>query len=324
MSAKDVVPVVVVGSFTDEHATRVTNYLSPGNWTLIDTADLAQRRYRLDHDGLWLSAPAGSASGSRDLIMRLGAGSRGWLRRVAPPGWQRGVVLGSQESAVKTSWLTLLTAFIRSSGVEWLTDLDALNRAENKLAQYRTALTLGIPTPHTVVVSDRLSLPPNLSRQVVVKPLGPGHFTDEMGEGRVVFASDIASNDPRLDELPGAPFIIQELIEAETHLRVVTVADDVWTCAVSADDVPFDWRRRSAAQRSFRPTAPPDEVVGGARRICEHFQLGYSSQDWTIDRSGRSWFLDLNPSGQWLFLPEPVASAIANAIAAWLTGAEAT
>lgn len=316
----DVVPAVVVGSLDDEHARRVAGLLSPQTCILVDVASLAGRSYRLDRDGLWLDPHADGDGGIRRWAAHVGQGSRGWLRRFAPPDWHRGVVLDSKEAAAKTAWLTLLTAFVRSSGVEWLTDLDALNRAENKIAQYRAALTLGIPTPATVVASDRAGLPADLARRIVVKPLGPSHFTSWSGEGRVLYANTATLDEPLLDDMPGAPFIIQDRVEARTHLRIVTVRSSVWVCAVDAAEVPFDWRRRAAAQRSFRPAQPPAEVEDGARRISEHLRLGYTSQDWVIDHAGTAWFLDLNPSGQWLFLPEPVASAVAEHLAAWLTG----
>jgi glutathione synthase/RimK-type ligase-like ATP-grasp enzyme len=315
----DVTPAVVVGSLEDEHAQRVASLLSPQACTLVDVVSLAQRSYRLDRDGLWLDPQADHDGEDRRWAARVGRGSRGWLRRFAPPDWHRGVVLDSKDAAVKTAWLTLLTAFVRTGGVEWLTDLDALNQAENKLVQYRAALTLGIATPATAVASDRASLPADLAHRIVVKPLGPGHFTSGSGEGRVLYANMATLDETLLDDLPGAPFIVQDRIEARTHLRVVTVRGSVWACAVDASDVPFDWRRRAAAQRSFSPARPPVEVTDGARRISEHLRLGYTSQDWVIDHAGTAWFLDLNPSGQWLFLPEPVASAVAERLAAWLT-----
>lgn len=45
--------------------------------------------------------------------------------------------------------------------------------------------------------------------------------------------------------------------------------------------------------------------------------VGYSSQDWVETGAGK-YFLDLNPSGQWLFLPAPVSVEVTNALAAWL------
>ena len=46
--------------------------------------------------------------------------------------------------------------------------------------------------------------------------------------------------------------------------------------------------------------------------------LGYSSQDWI--ESDDMVFVDLNPAGQWLFLPSAVADAVSATIASHLRG----
>lgn len=46
--------------------------------------------------------------------------------------------------------------------------------------------------------------------------------------------------------------------------------------------------------------------------------LGFSSQDWIVDRDGTAWFIDGNPAGQWLFLPPEVSTPATDAIASWL------
>jgi hypothetical protein len=48
--------------------------------------------------------------------------------------------------------------------------------------------------------------------------------------------------------------------------------------------------------------------------------VAYSSQDWIDDGAPEPAFIDLNPAGQWLFLPESIAGAVTEAIAAHLTG----
>jgi hypothetical protein len=53
-------------------------------------------------------------------------------------------------------------------------------------------------------------------------------------------------------------------------------------------------------------------------RLAQSARVGYSSQDWIVE-GGEAYFIDLNPAGQWLFLPEPVASEVSGEIAAWLT-----
>jgi predicted ATP-grasp superfamily ATP-dependent carboligase len=53
--------------------------------------------------------------------------------------------------------------------------------------------------------------------------------------------------------------------------------------------------------------------------LVDHLKLGYSSQDWLICEDG-CYVVDINPAGQWLFLPEPIASSVAEAIARWVGG----
>jgi hypothetical protein len=316
LTVTEVVRSVVIGSRADEHVAAVTAALEPDTWELLDAASLPGRRYLLRNGELYLER-----RNERDLV-RLGIGCQGWLRRFAPPDWQQGVVLDSRDAAIKTAWLTLLAGFVRTGGVAWLTTLDQLNRAEGKLAQYAAATQLGIPAPETLVASEVALLHERLGDRFVLKPLGPGHFIGADDQGRVVFATRTDPMQPQLEHLSGAPFLAQQLVNVRLHLRVVTVRRHVWACSLDAGEVPFDWRRKPTAQRSFRPVEPPAEVRADALRMADHFDLGYSSQDWVVDQAGKAWFLDLNPSGQWLFLPEPVCSAVTRGIARWLGGYE--
>jgi hypothetical protein len=105
---------------------------------------------------------------------------------------------------------------------------------------------------------------------------------------------------------------------AERHLRVVTVNKRVWACELKAGALPLDWRKDEDAHHSFVPTHD-EGVESSALAIAAAASLGYSSQDWII-QSGTAYFVDLNPAGQWLFLPEPVASEVSVEIASWLAG----
>jgi hypothetical protein len=133
----------------------------------------------------------------------------------------------------------------------------------------------------------------------------------------VVYAKPVRRGAPELDHLAPAPFLVQERLEAERHLRVVTVNDRVWACELNARALPLDWRKDQDAHHSFVPTHD-QEVESLALAIAAAARIGYSSQDWII-QSGTAHFVDLNPAGQWLFLPEPVASEVSAEIASWLT-----
>jgi hypothetical protein len=148
--------------------------------------------------------------------------------------------------------------------------------------------------------------------------MAAGHFRDATGAGRVVHATEMHRSDERLELLAGAPFLVQRLIEARAHLRVVTVGRQAWVCELDATDRPLDWRADETAHGSFR-TVPRPDVALNAIALTAALGLGYSSQDWVVDAGGDALFLDLNPAGQWLFLP--VAADATSAIARWLMGA---
>ncbi|RKQ90829.1 hypothetical protein C8N24_0644 [Solirubrobacter pauli] len=242
--------------------------------------------------------------------------TRGWIRRLAPPQWRTGLVSGSLESAVRSAWLKLVTSVAEDPDVEWVSPYSRMIATESKLLQARHAARLDIAVPDTVVSTSIDAAPKWWGDIVVVKPLGPAQYRREDGEAMVVLARDLARSDPRLVDLAGAPFLVQQAVPAKRHLRVVTVGKQAWTCALDARDLPLDWREVREAHHSFR-IAPSPGVERQAIALANSLGVGYSSQDW-IDTGANHVFLDLNPAGQWLFLPDPVSQGIAAAIAAFL------
>lgn len=281
-----------------------------GEVAVVDASTLASSKVEW-RDGVFSLEPPDDCG-----PLVIAEGARGWLRRLAPRPWQSGVVTGSQAAAEKASWFSLLGALLREPHIQWLTPPDLAVAAENKLVQINAARRLGVRTPRTLVTTDRHAVR-ELGSSVVVKPLGPGDFIDADGTGKAVYATELRSDDESLAALPGAAFLAQERIQATTHLRIVTVANQAWTCELPASHYPLDWRRVPEAHASFSATLSGREVANDAIRIAEALGVGYSSQDWLVADSSPI-FLDLNPGGQWLFLPDPVAQEVTVAIGCWL------
>ena len=103
-------------------------------------------------------------------------------------------------------------------------------------------------------------------------------------------------------------------------MRVVSVRDQVWAAGLDADQLPLDWRESEAAHASFEVIATPKAVSRGALAVNRALGLSYSSQDWILTAPGKCFLIDVNPGGQWLFLPELIATEVASAIARWLEG----
>lgn len=299
---------LIIGNEADPHAAAVAAECDCPV-VVIDAKTLASVRFVLVD---------GAFEFESDTLRATVSGGRGWVRRIAPAGWEDGVILGSHEAAVKTAWLSLMASLARVSRVDWLTAPEVLGPAEDKMLQYSVARALGLPVPEAMVTSEPERAGTELGLPFVVKPLGPGHYVDE-GVPKVVFATAVWSVSDLGPAFAGAPFIAQRLIKATSHLRVVTVRDQVWINAAPAPEDQLDWRMVPAAHRGFVPVSAPTAVAIGARRLAEALGCGYSSQDWLVDGHGQHWFLDLNPGGQWLFLADAVSSEVTRAIAAWLS-----
>lgn len=297
---------VIIGNRADEHVEAVRERLDADRLVLFDASTLQADSYLLRGGVLEL----------RDLRLSTATPIRGWIRRLAPPDWLRGVVVESHEAAVKAAWLSLLASISRTCGVVWLTELGPLLIAENKLVQAEAAERLGIATPETLVTNDVAALRAALGDEFLFKPLGPGHFY--IGdEALVVYSTVLRHDSPELEALGAAPFIAQRKIAAEQHIRVVTVRDGFWAAGIHAADWPVDWREAADAHSAFSPVRPPAEISEGAMALANELNLGYSSQDWLVARDA-CFIVDVNPAGQWLFLPDPIAGSVADAIAAWL------
>lgn len=279
----------------------------------LDVSLLEQSSYGLTSAGLQLVTDDG------EFLIAAQTEVRGWLRRIAPPDWRRDVAANSHDGAVRASWVSLLLGIAHLCPIKWLTPIERLFIAENKLVQHAAATALGIPTAATAVVSDRDRIPAALGARIVAKPLGPAQFDDRDGKAHIVFANELTRDSRELDALGGAPFLLQELLPATRHLRVVTLADRSWIASLDADELPLDWRRADHAHDAFSPTDEHVDVGQMALALAQSLGVGYSSQDWVVVDGGVR-FLDLNPSGQWLFLPEPIASEVTAALVSWLSG----
>lgn len=301
---------LIVGDPADPHVAAVTDRLPPTGCVVVNAATVGDIVRRVDLAGAALVDLAGRACRTD----APGARPTGWIRRLAPAGWDDDVLLGSHRAAVLASRLGLLSAVVRDPALQWITPVDAAFAAEGKTAQYRAAARIGAIVPDTVIATahDALS---GLKEPFVVKPLGPGGFRNDQGEQQVVYARTTTRAELADLDLAAAPFMAQNLVHAAHHLRIVTVGNRAWTAALDAAGRPCDWRQDPSSHDGFRHSPESRHVEEQAVAVACELRCGYTSQDWIITTDGAAVFLDLNPAGQWLFLPEPIASQAADAIA---------
>lgn len=305
---------LLIGDVEDPHIAVVVDRLPRQGTVVADAASLPFVLDRLSPAECTVFDLAGEPS---RLVPDMPG--RGWIRRLAPAGWDTNVALGSQAAARLASRMTALAALLRQDATEWLCGVDALFAAENKIVQYRAAHTLGLRIPDTLIGGDPGVLAAELGEPFVIKPLGPGNFTGGDGQEQIIHTQAVTAAQLAGVDLLDAPFLAQQMLTARTHLRIVTVAGRAWTAELDADGLPLDWRQVTRAHHSFTPTTRWQTVERDAIRLARHLHTAFTCQDWIIDDTGPA-FLDLNPGGQWLFLPDSLTTQIADHLAAWLRG----
>ncbi len=244
---------------------------------------------------------------------------RAWLRRAAPSKWSSGELVGSVSDVSFRARVRLIASIARWGNRCWLTHIDALQAAEDRIRQLAIARSLGIATPTTIVSSDPFEIERVLGCNAVIKPLATGAFINEGGEPRAVYTTPLTSDLLNSADFGLAPFVAQEQIEVRQHLRVVTARGVVKTASLDASHWPLDWRIADEAHHSWCPHKSPD-IEAQAARLAAELCVGFSSQDWLVPVSGPPMFIDLNPAGQWMFLPREVSDLITEHIVSFLEG----
>lgn len=303
---------VVVGSLEDPHVDVVLRRLPARSTVVIDAESLPDVLVYADDEHTVAKDLTGSP-------VSIGSthGVRGWVRRLSPSPWDHGAVIGSRRAAELAAQLAALSLILRDPTIEWLTPIDTQLSSENKMLQARAARAAQIPSPTAIIGGSSEYLQARLGPDAVVKPLGPGNF-DEAGTQHVVYAQVVATQSlSRINTLNPA-FLSQQLIQADRHLRIVTVGDHTWGAALPAGGLPLDWRRSEAAHASFTPIVLTPTQIAGAQRIAQQLGVRYSAQDWLHTDADGATFIDLNPGGQWLFLPTEIAEQITTELAKWL------
>ncbi|WP_406377124.1 RimK family alpha-L-glutamate ligase [Streptomyces sp. NBC_00197] len=308
------VTVLLVGDTADPHIGAVTERLPREGTVVVDAASLPSVLRQVAQRECVVNDLTGEPAS-----LTLSNQTRGWIRRLAPASWDNEVVLGTKNAARLAARMTALAAMLRQPGTEWVCGLDALFAAENKIVQYQTASALGLRTPPTLIDSDPAVLASKLGNPFIIKPLGPGNFTGADGHEKVIHTQAVTAAQLAGTDLLDAPFLAQQLLTARTHLRVVTVAGHAWTAELNASGLPIDWREVNRAHHSFLPSSRWPTVERDALRLARELKTGITSQDWIVDDAGPA-FIDLNPGGQWLFLPSSLTTEVADHLANWLQG----
>jgi glutathione synthase/RimK-type ligase-like ATP-grasp enzyme len=116
-----------------------------------------------------------------------------------------------------------------------------------------------------------------------------------------------------------SPVIFQQFIEPGFDIRITVVGKQLfpakWTSRVSEAQVDI----RLDLNAELTPYVLPSEIDLGLREIVAKLQLRYCAIDMRVSADGEYYFLEGNPSGQYLFVETSTRQPITAALALLLT-----
>ncbi|MEZ4381207.1 MAG: hypothetical protein R3A79_07650 [Nannocystaceae bacterium] len=216
-----------------------------------------------------------------------------------------------------------LMAALAATGAFALDRVEVIQRAKSKPLQLTLARRLGLEVPRTLVSNDpgavrafARSTPAGL----VTKMMASFAVIDAAGREQVVFTNPVSDAD--LDDLDGlalCPMTFQERLEKACELRVTVAGDRVLAAAIDSQALPrarTDWRREGEALAdAWTPYALPAAVRAGVLGMMDALGLNYGAFDFVVTPEGRHVFLEVNPSGEFMWLLRTPGLAVDEALA---------
>jgi hypothetical protein len=313
--------VVVVSTPADRHAQRVMAALrrrgAPAH--LVSTARFPGRL------ALGLQLPP-SGAGWRGAL-RAGRGAPLDAAAVSAVWWRRPRGYTLPRSLDRATWggaycacHAAITAFWRSLDARWVNPPDAEMLAEHKPTQLALASRLGLTVPRTCVTND----PAVAADFIRERPPGETIHKNVVTMAALWRTTRVARADDRalLASIRRLPLIFQERVQAEADVRVTLVGSAVFAAEI---DFPrgrpaLDWRVAFHRAR-LRPVRLPRPVEAKLRRLVRQLGLAFATLDLRRRADGEHVFLEVNPSGEWLFIEDGAGHPISEALADLLAGA---
>lgn len=313
--------ILVLTGKDDPHADHVIHRLHGrgARVSRIDPADIPTMAV--------LSVDISDQGGTQRSLMRgrdrisLGAVDSVWFRRPGMPTPDASITDESLRSYVQTEVDVLASS-------TW-DDLDALalpgtrsdiRQASQKTTQLARAQKIGFHVPPTLITTDPeefLDFWDHHEGQVITKPLYMPVITYQADP--LFRMADMASTQDLtfVNSLSLCPLIVQAYVPKLVELRVTVVGSHVFAAEIrsqASNHSRTDWRNFDSSTNVFATHALPEDISEKCRTLVVGFGLRYGAIDLILTPAGDYVFLEVNPSGQWLWIEDATGLPISEAI----------
>jgi len=237
-----------------------------------------------------------------------------WFRRSRPHGLSEGIVDPSARKFAARECAHAFDAVLFWEEYLVVNPVDKEAIANKKPIQLKAASEIGFEVPRTIVTNsaaDLLSFNRSLAKPIVFKVLTSP--LSSFGETRRLRPEHIEN----LSSLGLAPVIFQEELDKEADIRVTVVGDAIFPALVEVRNPVGkaypDWRLDVTAK--CHAIELPRSLTEKIRALVRRLGLYYAAIDLIKTVDGRYYFLEVNPTGQFLFVEIDTGQEISAAFA---------
>jgi glutathione synthase/RimK-type ligase-like ATP-grasp enzyme len=231
-----------------------------------------------------------------------------WNRRPASPVLPRDLHPADLEPAARDCqhFVWSLWHLVAPSAV-WVNPLAPIHTAILKPLQLRWAAEIGLEIPPSLCSNDPRHIREFLRAhrgETIYKSFYQGSWKTEDGVA-AVFTRLIEEADlPEDDMIQVSPGIFQARVPKDHELRVTFLGDVPIAARIRSQEDPraaVDWRRASSSV-AVEPAELPPDVARKCRTLMERLGICFAAFDLIVTPDGRYVFLEVNPTGQFLFV----------------------
>lgn len=190
---------------------------------------------------------------------------------------------------------------------------EGLARASSKAWQLQVATDIGFKVPATLITNDYDRVCKFVKAQgvIAVKPFSP-HYWHEVDRGRYRVASTSVLDDPTVLDRQAVeicPTIYQKFVNKRHELRVTVIGRRIFVARIAKlnGGAFTDWRFHiGTGEERLQVDVLPAHLERKVLELLNELGLQYGCIDLVVDQNGDIYFLEINPSGQFLFVEQEV------------------
>lgn len=233
-----------------------------------------------------------------------------WNRRGGQPSLIKNLAKGDVPYAIKEC-KAFLEGFISVAATKtrWINDPRGIHDNRMKLVQLEAAKRSGFKIPRTLVSTNAEEVRQflqSLNGRAIFKPFNPHAWGKEGQSDYVSYASLITLDDlADPDAVRAAPGIYQEYIEKSYELRILKLGKSYLSAGIRPNGVNkdlVDWR--GTGGYSVSPETLPEHLTQCLDKIASDLNFQTGSADIIVSKNNEFVFLEINESGQFLFLEQ--------------------